>query len=131
MRSTCGDTTVDWTVLNAAIVLTFSIIVLVGIAYTARRWIGGKASGQGTGFRILARQSLGSKASLVIVEVGDKRYLLGVTEHSVTMLGTISLPSQNTTPMPPPAPKSQQPITPPAELSFRAYLSSLFQRSEK
>lgn len=36
--------------------------------------------------RVVGRQALGHKASAVVVETGERRLLLGVTEHGVTVL---------------------------------------------
>lgn len=36
--------------------------------------------------RVVGRQSLGSKASVVLIEADGKRMMLGVTDHSITLL---------------------------------------------
>ncbi|MFM7774551.1 MAG: flagellar biosynthetic protein FliO [Candidatus Kapaibacterium sp.] len=56
-------------------------------------WVKRKTSRGHTGtqdirIRVVARQPLSSKASVAVVEVGDTTLVLGVTEHSVTNLGT-------------------------------------------
>jgi len=125
----------DSTLLNAALVLIVSIAVLAIAALGVRRFITGRASVHGMPIRIIARQPLAQKASLVIAEIGDKRLLLGVTEHNVTLLGTLAQEAAQHAPQRTATPPNSVPITPPtakpAELSFRAYLSSMFQRSSK
>jgi flagellar protein FliO/FliZ len=44
---------------------------------------------------VIGRQSLGSKAQMVIVETDDRRYILGVTEHGVNVID--SLPADHVT----------------------------------
>ncbi|PFG32246.1 flagellar biosynthetic protein FliO [Sanguibacter antarcticus] len=41
---------------------------------------------------VVARQVLGSKASLAVVDVGDQRLVLGVTESGVNVLSTQEIP---------------------------------------
>lgn len=40
----------------------------------------------GETIRVLGRQGLGSKAQLVVVGTADARYVLGVTEHGVSVI---------------------------------------------
>ncbi len=129
----------DWTVINAALILLASIVVLAVIAIVVRRFATNRGLVHGLPIRIIARQPIAPKASVVIVDIGDKRFLLGVTEQNVSLLGSfpITQPAQqpSSTPTavtpPPQAIKMPRPTPAPAELSFRAYLSSMFQRSTK
>jgi flagellar protein FliO/FliZ len=43
---------------------------------------------------VLAKQSLGSKSGVALVEVAGRRLLLGVSEHGVTMLTEIEVPDE-------------------------------------
>ncbi|MCX7929226.1 MAG: flagellar biosynthetic protein FliO [Chlorobi bacterium] len=124
----------DSNMLNALLVLLAGIAFLAIIAFILRRLASGRASTHGLPIRIISRQPIGGKAALVVADVGDKRLLLGVTEHSVTLLATLerttsSTTSKTTAPRVTPAPQMHPPS--PAELSFRAYLASMFQRTEK
>lgn len=63
--------------------------------------------------RVVGRQSLGSKASVVLIEADGKRMMLGVTDHSITLLD--SSPAK-TDPAVQPQPASTQPAqTQPAQ----------------
>lgn len=42
--------------------------------------------------KIVARQALSSKGQVQIIEVNDKRYLIGVTEQSINLLDTLPVP---------------------------------------
>jgi|GEM_PF-1040857 len=124
----------DWTIVNAALFLVASIVALAIVAVVLRRFARQRGSISGIPIRIIARQPLAPKATLVIVDVGDKRLLLGVTEQSINLLGTLAGTSSQPFPKGEPSPPNSVriPTAPaPAELSFRAYLSSLFQRSTK
>jgi len=125
----------DWTLLNAALILAAAVVGLGVLAVVVRRLSPVRGGGNSIPIRILARQPLGSKALLVVAEIERQRVVLGVTEHTVSLLATLSetpapTPSHQTTS--PRSSHSQQPQpATPAELSFRAYLASMFQRSGK
>ena len=40
--------------------------------------------------KILARQHLGTKKNIYVIEACEKYYLIGVTEHNITNLGEVS-----------------------------------------
>lgn len=47
---------------------------------------------------VVTKQSIGAKASVVVMDVDGQRFLLGVTEHSVTVLNTSETPSTEPVP---------------------------------
>lgn len=60
-----------------------------------RRLLKGKAKGRrraNTTLTVVSRQTVGQKASVVVVDAGDKRFLLGVTEHAVNVLHSSDVP---------------------------------------
>jgi flagellar biosynthetic protein FliO len=125
---------VDWTILNAVIITCATVGGLFGLAILARRFTRTRSSGENIPLRILSRQPLTQKASLFIVDIGDKRLVLGVTEHTVTVLATLANGSPSATVRSAPLqgqPLEPLPTSPHGELSFRAYLASMFQRSNK
>jgi flagellar biogenesis protein FliO len=73
--------------------LALRVIVSLGAVFGAlwagHRWITKGRPGlrlQAKAISVAARQGLGAKAGVAIVEADGRRYLLGVTEHSVTVL---------------------------------------------
>lgn len=63
-----------------------------GALYFTHRWITkGRpgATARNKQIAIVARQGLGAKAGIAIVDAAGRRYLLGVTEHAVTVLDTL------------------------------------------
>lgn len=72
-------------VLRALLFLVGFLLILAGAAYWIRRWALGRAP-SGQRVSILARLPLPPKAMLYALRVGDLVLLLGVTEHSVTVL---------------------------------------------
>lgn len=63
-----------------------------GALFFAHRWITKGRPGSAARNRriqIVARQGLGAKAGIAIVDAEGRRYLLGVTEHTVTVLDTL------------------------------------------
>ncbi|MCS6999927.1 MAG: flagellar biosynthetic protein FliO [Bacteroidota bacterium] len=130
----------DWTLVQAALVLTGAVIGIGIVAAIIRRSAAYRIREHGVPLRIIARQPVGTKASIVIAEIADKRLVLGVTEHSVSLLATLNFSatpnSQGDRAQPVrPAQQSLRVSEPPpaasAQLSFRAYLSSMFQRAAK
>lgn len=147
----------DGTVLKAFVTLVGCIAFLGAVLWWVKRKTSrGQAGSQDIRIRIVARQPLGSKASVAVVEVGEKTLILGITEHSVTNLGVGSdvasapgaevrrsiprtpptfgpPPTYPPTAPPPPfsAPTGFPPATggaEPQDLSIGGYLRSLFRR---
>ena len=76
--------------------LALRVVVALGAVFGAllfaHRWITKGRPGSQPRNRqiaIVARQGLGAKAGIAVVDAGGRRYLLGVTEHSVTVLDTL------------------------------------------
>ncbi|MBC7286988.1 MAG: flagellar biosynthetic protein FliO [Armatimonadetes bacterium] len=68
------------------LVLLVLLGALAGAAvWAARRWLPSGAMGQGS-LRIVASLPIGVGARLVIVELEDRRVLLGVTAHQISFL---------------------------------------------
>jgi flagellar protein FliO/FliZ len=54
---------------------------------------------QGKGLDIVTSMSLGAKERLIVVQVGDKQQLLGVTSQQITLLATLDTPLEITAPI--------------------------------
>lgn len=82
--------------------VVLSLAVVVGLLWIVQRRIAkGSKSGRSTKLvRVISRQGIAQKASVVMVDVQGKRFLLGVTEHSVTVLDTTELPAVESVPEP-------------------------------
>ncbi|HEY8320030.1 MAG TPA: flagellar biosynthetic protein FliO [Amnibacterium sp.] len=68
-----------------------SLGAVFGALFFAHRWLTkGRGAGggglRGKAISVVSRQGLGTKAGVAIVDAGGRRYLLGVTEHAVTVL---------------------------------------------
>lgn len=85
--------------------------VLALIWYVSKRW-GGATGGRRAGRQItlVARQALGGKSSVVLVDVADRRLLLGVGDQGVTLL----------TELPQPEPEADQETDPAGLLGSRS-----------
>ena len=80
-----------WSLLGVLAV----IVLILYFAYFATRWIGthsipgGAAALRAPGigdFRILGQIGVGRNERLVLVRLNERCYLLGVTEHQITLL---------------------------------------------
>jgi flagellar protein FliO/FliZ len=82
------------TIFLALRVLLSLAVVLVVIWYAHRRLSrGGRLMPRAAkAVNVVAKQSVGSKASVVVMDVDGQRFLLGVTEQSVTVLNTSETP---------------------------------------
>jgi flagellar protein FliO/FliZ len=73
-----------------ALRVVVSLAAVFGALWFAHRWfVKGKGGGRAARTRaigVVARQGLGAKAGVAVVDAGGRRYLLGVTEHAVTVL---------------------------------------------
>jgi len=72
-----------------------SLAVVVGLLWIVqRRLMKGSKSVRNTKLvRVVTRQGIAQKASVVVIDVEGQRFLLGVTEHSVTVLNTTEVPA--------------------------------------
>lgn len=68
--------------------VVLSLAVVLGLLWVMQRRLsrGGRARGASNLVSVVGRQSLGSKASVVVVEIDGQRLILGVTEAQVTVL---------------------------------------------
>ncbi len=80
--------------------LGLRVVVALG-AVLALMWLLQRRLGKGTGRRradsaltVVSRQGLGQKASVVVVDAAGRRFLLGVTEHSVNVLHSGDIPAE-------------------------------------
>ena len=63
--------------------LTVVLLLMWGLARLARRPLSGRGGGA---LSVLARQPLTRGASVAVVRVGERAYVLGVTDQNVTLL---------------------------------------------
>ena len=77
-----------WTALQTVL----SLAVVLGLIFTVSRLLG-RASGRGGDgvLDVLARQALGRTASVAVIRVADRAYVLGVTENQITLLDDADL----------------------------------------
>ena len=79
--------------LFVALRVLLSLAAVVGLLwFLQRRITKGTRSTRATKLvNVVTRQPLAQKASVVVIDVEGKRFLLGVTEHSVTVLDATEL----------------------------------------
>jgi len=82
---------VDTVFLALRVVL--SLAAVLGVIWYAQHKISkGTRTRQGKTITVIGRQGVGAKASVAVIDVDGKRFLLGVTEHSVNILHTSDTP---------------------------------------
>ena len=86
-------TGVSWWSTLAYLVSLFAVFAVVLVmAYFAARFVGGRfnAARVSAGGRILENLPLGPNRSVCTVEMAGRVFLLGVTEHNISLLGEIT-----------------------------------------
>ena len=79
--------------LFLALRVLLSLAAVLGVIWYAQRRISkGTRSKAGKTISVVGRQGIGAKASVAVIDVDGKRFLLGVTEHSVNILHTSDAP---------------------------------------
>jgi flagellar protein FliO/FliZ len=68
-----------------------SLAVVLGALWYLQKKLGKRGIGKAAGkvVTLIGRQAVGPKASVAVVEIDGRRLVLGVTEHSVTVLHTL------------------------------------------
>ncbi len=83
---------VSWWSAFAYLISLFAVFaVVVVMAYFAARFIGGRFNARmsASGGRVLENLPLGPNRSVCAVEMAGRVFLLGVTDHNITLLGEI------------------------------------------
>jgi flagellar protein FliO/FliZ len=79
--------------LFLALRVLLSLAAVLGVIWFAQRRLSkGVRAKAGKTINVVGRQGIGAKASVAVIDVDGKRFLLGVTEHAVTILHTSDAP---------------------------------------
>lgn len=123
----------DTVVVGLRVVLSLGVVLALLWVLQKRLVKGGRAGTRATSqVSVVARQGVGAKASVVVVDVEGERLVLGVTESSVTVLAAADRPvdAGALTLVPEPgaddvAPEAQEArVTPIAPVAFASVLSA-------
>ena len=78
-----------------ALRVVLSLAVVLGLLWVLqRRFSRGARTGARKLVRVVERQTIGPKASVVVVDADGQRYLLGVTDQAVNVLDTREAPAE-------------------------------------
>lgn len=69
--------------------VVLSLALVVGMLLLVRRWAMRSSGSARNLLRVVARAPLGRNASVAVVELGDRHYLVGVAEENVSLLDRI------------------------------------------
>jgi flagellar protein FliO/FliZ len=91
--------------LMLALRVILSLGAVVGVIWFVQKRVNGHQSRTRTGdpLTVVARRGIGAKASVVVLDTGGKRFVLGVTEHAVNVLHTDDAPDPAEVPATAPA----------------------------
>jgi len=86
--------------LLLALRVVLSLGAVVGVLWLVQRRVTRTSRTRGTAdpLTVVARRGLGQKASVVVVDTGGQRFVLGVTEHNVNVLHTSEAPAGDNLP---------------------------------
>lgn len=80
----------------------FSLLLIIGLifamAWLVRRFNGGGRFYRANAMKVVTSMPLGSKEKLIVVDVGDKQLLLGVTPHHISYIDEVTLPEHASEP---------------------------------
>jgi flagellar protein FliO/FliZ len=80
--------------LLVALRVALSLAAVLGLLWVLQRRLAkGSRAARADLVRVVGRQGLGQKASVVVVDVDGRRFVLGVTEQSVTVLRDAEAPA--------------------------------------
>ncbi len=82
------------------------VLGLIGAAAWLLRRAGFAQSVSASGLRVVGQLALGPRERLVVIEVGDRRWLLGVSAAGIARLGTLPAGSEGGAASPPAAERS-------------------------
>lgn len=80
--------------LMLALRVVLALGAVVGVLWVVQKRVNAHQTRSGVSdpLKVVARRGVGSKASVVVLDTGGKRFLLGVTEHAVNVLHTDDAP---------------------------------------
>ena len=84
--------------------VVLSLAVVFGLLWYFQRRVSRGARGQEQPVTVVAKQALGLKASAVTIDTDGRRFVLGVTEQSITVIHTGDAPQAEPAPEPAGAP---------------------------
>jgi flagellar protein FliO/FliZ len=84
-------------VMTTIVALLTVLVIIIVCAFILKRIQPLKV--QGKGLAIVTSMPLGAKERLIVVQVGDKQQLLGVTSQQITLLDTLDKPLEITAPI--------------------------------
>lgn len=109
--------------LFVALRVIVSLAAVVGVLFVLQRRIakGSSSSRASKLVTVVGRQGISQKASVVVLDVEGQRYLLGVTEHSVTVLNSAEAPQAEVVPL-----KAVVPVSSPNQFSNASRFDTMF-----
>ena len=75
--------------------LVISLALLVGALYAVKYWQRRPGGGRRGAIDVVAHTSLGRNAAVHIIDVGDRRFLIGSGEHQVNLLSELDQPDEH------------------------------------
>ncbi|MFM2482642.1 flagellar biosynthetic protein FliO [Celerinatantimonas sp. YJH-8] len=86
--------TADWLSWGLSMVL---VLVAIGVCAWLAKKTRFNAYGQGQQLKVVANLTLGTRERILVVQVGEQQYLLGVTNQRIELLDKLDEPLSSTT----------------------------------
>ena len=77
-----------------AIRVVVSLAIVLGLMWALSRLTKGRTPSKGVPLEIISRAAVGKKASVVVVRIGERGLVVGVTEHSMALLAEIEVENE-------------------------------------
>lgn len=78
--------------LALALRVVFSLAVVLGIMWALSRVVRPRGDVRGLPVDVVARTTLGKRASVAVLRVGDRGLVVGVTDHAVSLIAEVAIP---------------------------------------
>ncbi len=83
--------------MTMIVALLMVLAIIIVSAFILKRFQPVKVNGKG--LKVITSMSLGAKERLIVIQVGDKQQLLGVTSHQISLLDTLEKPLEISAPI--------------------------------
>jgi flagellar protein FliO/FliZ len=79
--------------------VVFSLVVVLAMMWGLSRVMrGGRPASKQSGLEVVSRTTVGRRQSILVLRAGDRGLVVGVTDHTISVLGDIELPQDAAAP---------------------------------
>lgn len=85
----------DQPIINTFLILILSVVIIGGMLYALKKYIEkNKNMSNNAHIKIISKQPVAPKASLMVIETEERRFLIGLAEKNISLISELN-PSDN------------------------------------